>query len=237
MAVAHRASAAQSSTTATTTATITIPAGVQTDDDLYVLVTSRQHSSTDAFVTCVDDDTGGNTWSRLGSTTDRRATLFWKKATGATASKTVTLDGAINSIASGLSAFSGAASGDPTTNIAFEDNASGDETHAGFTPDNADSFVCLGVFQTANDIAVTVLAAATLGSLEPEFFELLNTGGSDCAVIFGGALSAGGPTGTGDFSWTQDNGAGKSLAFAIKPAAVGGATTHPGWRGGRGGWW
>lgn len=218
MAVAHRASATFASTTGTTGGSITIPAGVQASDDLYVLIVSRDHLSGTALPTCTDSDTGGNTWTRLGGTTDRKANLFWKKATGSTASKTVTIAGAVGSCTGGLSAFSGGAEGDPTTNLAFEDNASGNESHAGFTPANADSMICFGVLNATNDtLSVTVLACTNPGSLEPELWSRLSTGGSDCYAIFTARAQSGGPTATGNFTWAQTNSATKSVAFAVKP--------------------
>lgn len=218
MAAAHRASATFASTTGTTGGTITVPASVQTGDDLYVLVCSRDHTSGNSLPTCTDNDAGGNTWTLLGNTSDRKALLFWKKATGSTASKTVTIAGAIGSCTGGMSAFSGGAAGDPTTNLAFEDNASGNESHAGFTPANANSMVCFGVLNATNDtLSVTVLACTNPGSLEPELWSRLSSGGSDCYAIFTARAQSGGPTATGDFTWSQTNSTTKSVAFAIKP--------------------
>lgn len=219
-AVAHRASAVQAGTTSTTTDTITIPASIATDDDCYVFVTSRDHISTDLFVTVVDDDITGNLWAKLGNSTDRKSQFFWKKATAATASKTITIALAQGSLASGLSCFSGAAAGDPTTDIVIENNTSGSEVHAAFTPTNADSMVVFNIANSANDNSVTVAAAATLGSFEPELYQILNTGGSDCASWTSAVLSAGGPTDTGGFTWTQTGAVTRTLTFAIKPPAA-----------------
>ncbi len=219
MAVAHRASATPTGNP-TTSFTVTIPASVLTDDDLYVFVCSRDHTAATAYPTVTDNDTGGNTWTRIAESTDRKATLWRKKATSGSASKTVTVSGCVGSASGGISAYSGGASGDPTTNIAVEDNASGDESHAGFTPSFADSMICLAVFNTGNDNAVTVLACTNPGTLEPERFEKLSTGGSDCATIHGSALQSGGPTATGSFTWAQTNGTTKSIVFAIKPALI-----------------
>jgi len=218
VAVVHRASATFASTTGTTGGTIAVPAGVQAGDDLYVLVCSRDHTSVNALATCTDNDTGGNSWALLGNTSDRKALLFWKKATAATASKTVTIAGAIGSCTGGLSAFSGGADGDPTTNLAFEDNASGNEAHAGFVPANANSMICFGVLNATNDtLSVTTLACTNPGDLEPELWSRLSTGGSDCYAIFTARAQSGGPTATGNFTWAQTNSTTKSVAFAIKP--------------------
>lgn len=216
-AVAFHIFAISSPTTATTTFTITIPSTIAADEDLYVLFVSRDHTSGTALATTTDDDTGGNTWTRIGGSTDRKLNLFWKKSTSGTASKTITVAGCVGSCAGGLSAFTGGAPGNPTTNFIVEDNASADETHAGFAPDVADSFIVFGVTNATNDLDITLLAAATLGSLEPEQWAAESTGGSDCKSTLAGKVNSG-TTATGNFTWAQTDAATNSVSFAIKPA-------------------
>ena len=168
MAVTLRGVAGANSPNARTSFTLTIPSDVATDDDLYVLAVSRNHTSATAKYTCTDDDTGGNTWTEEVISSDRKTTLFWKKATSGTASKTITVATTVDSCIGGLSVFIGGAAGDPTTNIVMEENASTDETHAGFTPANADSFICIGVTNDTDDLDITLMSAATFGDMEPE---------------------------------------------------------------------
>lgn len=219
MAVAHRASIAASSVNPTTTFAATIPASVVANDVLFVAVTSRDHLVGTALPTCVDTDSGGNTWTRIGGSTDRKAHIFWKRATSATASKVITVAGCVGSCSGGVSCYSGAIlTGDPFTDFLTETNASGDESNATFTPTNANSFVCLTVHNYANDNAITAVTCTDPGALATRF-EKLSTGGSDCACIFAsGGPQAGGPTATGAISWTQaTNGVSYSIRFAIKP--------------------
>jgi len=219
MAVAHRASAASASTNPTTTWTVILSASIAAGDDLFVSVTSRDHTSGTARVTCTDDDAGGNTWTLISESSDRKASLFWKKATSATASKTVTIAGAVGSSSGGYSAYSGCDL-TPYTNVSVEDNASADETHAGFTPDVAASMIALVVFNTGNDNAVTSPACTDPGALTNRF-EKLSTGGTDCSNNFSSELQSGGPTATGSFTWAQTNGTTKSIVLAIKRALEG----------------
>lgn len=223
MAVAHIASATMALTTGTTGGTIVIPASVATGHDLYVSIMSRGDAGS-AVVTCVDDDTGGNTWTLVGvNPTTFNLYLFWKKATAGTASKTVTIANGLDSVTGGLSAFSGGlASGDPTTNLSFENNSSGNETHAGFTPTHADSMIRL-VVANHGIIAVTLLACTNPGDLEPELWERSSTGGNDCSIISAARIQVGGPTATGNFTWAQTNAFGRSMVFAIQPQANTGA--------------
>lgn len=215
MAVAHRASATLNENAATTTGTITIPGSVATGDDLYVVARTRTAST----ITCTDDDSGGNTWTALGNT-GTLLWLFWKKATSATASKTVTIANAVDSCTGGLSAFSGGLnSGDPTTNLTFFSNTSGTEMNAGFTPSFADSMICFGHGATAINL-VTLIATTNPGSLEPELWERSSTGGSTCYTIFAARIQVGGPTATGNFTWAQTNAATRTLQFAIRAEAV-----------------
>jgi len=206
-----------SGTTGQTTFTVRIPVGVAVGDDLYLLAISRDHVGAASKYTCVDNDSGGNTWTEKAISSDRKTTLFWKKATSGTADKIISCSGGLGSFAGGLSVFYGGATGDPTTNIVMEENASGNETHAGFTPDYADSFIVFGVTNDTNDIDITNLAATTLGSLEPEQWAAESTGGSDCKSTLTGKAQVGGPSATGNFTWSQTNGTTDSISFAIKP--------------------
>lgn len=218
MAVAHRASAASGSTNPTTTFTVVLPSSVVAGDVCYVQVTSRDHTSGTAYPTVTDNDTGGNTWTRIAESTDRKATLWRKFATSGTASKTVTVAGCVGSSSGGVAVYSGADQTTPNTTPTVEDNASGNETHAEITPSVADAMICLGVFNTGNDNAVATEACTTPGALT-ERWEKLSTGGSDCACVHASALQSGGPTATGAFTWAQTDGTTKSIVWAVQPPA------------------
>ena len=220
MTVAHRASAASVTTNPTTTFTITIPASVAADDILFVGVSSRNHTGATAYPAVVDNDTGGNTWALLGESAARTLTVWWKRATANTASKTITVSGCVDSAAGGVSAYSGGDTGaTPYANVTAETNASGDETHAGFTPANADSmvFLCL---HTSNNNAFSNQACTNPGTLA-ERYEQLSTGGNDCANSIASALQTGGPTATGNLTWSQVNASGASIVWTLKPATGG----------------
>ena len=200
----------------TTSCTATIDANVVAGDIIYVVATSRDHTSGTALATLTDNDTGGNTWTLKANSTDRKAYLFQKVATSGTAGKTVTFSGAVGSCSIVGKAFSGQLSGDPTTNAVVETNASGDETHTSFTPTNAASMLCTSIHNYANDNAVTALASGNFGSMDTT--EKLSTGGNDCAVAFGHDLMTSGST--GNITWSQVNGTTYSIAWAIAPALV-----------------
>jgi hypothetical protein len=213
-----RAGAASGSTNPTTTFTITIPSGTATGDSLFVQVTSRDHTSGTAYPTVVDTDVGGNTWTQIAESTDRKATLWWKRATSGTASKVITVTGCVGSCTGGVSVYQNAATSvTPYTNIVVETNASADESHASFTPDNAGSAICFAVFNYANDNAVSSESTASLGAMT-EDWEHLSTGGSDCACVhahINGADAA--PAATGDITWAQTNGTTYSISWAVRP--------------------
>jgi hypothetical protein len=199
--------------------TITIPSTVVTGDVLFVAVTSRDHASGTALPTCTDDDTGGNTWTLMGNSTDRKALWFWKRATSATASKTITVSGAVGSVSGGVTCFTGAlGASTPYTDFVFETNASGDETTTAFTPTNEGSMVVHGVHNYGNDNAVTSVSGATIGAFT-NAFEKLSTGGSDCATNVGYKLQAAGsaPSTTGAITWAQTDGTTYSARFSIVP--------------------
>jgi hypothetical protein len=199
----------------TTSFTVTIPSAVLAGDLLFLPLTSRDAVGVAPTVT--DNDTGGNTWTKIASSSDQKATLWYKRATSGSASKTVTVAAALGSSSGVLKAFSGGDGGaTPYTDVVVETNASGDESHVGFTPSNADSMVCCSVHNYANDNAVTSLSFATLGATAAT--EKTSTGGSDCGCIFGHALQTGGPSATGNLTWAQTNGTTYSITWAIKPA-------------------
>lgn len=217
MAIALRGSAVVPAGNPTTGFSVTIPSAVVADDVLYLHVTSRDSTGLGSL-TCTDNDTGGNTWALASNSTDHKITVWWKRATSGTASKSVTIAGAVGSCSGVLKCFSGAiATGNPHTDVVLESNASGDESHAEFTPSNADSMVFAFVTNYANDNAVTTLSFATLGATT--MTEKLSTGGSDCAAAFGHVLQSGGPSATGTLTWAQTNGTTYSVTMAIRPPA------------------
>jgi hypothetical protein len=222
MAVSHIASAIQNETDPTGSVTVTIPATAQTGDDLYLSVQDRDHFSGESGPTVTDNDTGGNTWTQISEGPDSRriATLWHKKATSGTASKTITCasGAAAPKFAVGLSVYRGGHS-TPTTNLTPETNASGDTTNAGFTPDHADSMICLTVFHRNNDVGASAHACTNPGSLTERFDT--DTIGNECATSHASALQSGGPTATGNFTWTVVAGLGYSIAWAIRPAPAG----------------
>jgi len=220
--------ATKSGTTGTTTCTATIHASVQAGDDLYCQVPVNENASNAVQITVTDDDAGGNTWTQLLRGTNGNSFLFWKKATSGSAGKTVTVANAENSVCSMIVAYRGGAAGDPTTNLSFEDNASGNETHAGFTPDFADSMICLAVFNYVNDLTVATEACTDPGALTEPIADATSTGGADCATAHAAAAQSGGPTATGNFTWAQTNAASQSMVWAIKPAVAGGDVTGTG---------
>jgi hypothetical protein len=218
MTIALRGAAVVPTGNPTTGFTVAIPAQVLADDLCFLTLTSRDSTGA-GTLSVTDNDTGGNAWAKIGNSTDHKATLWYKRATSGTASKTVTVANAVGSAAGVLKCFSGASTdATPYTNVVVETNASANETHAGFTPTNADSMVCAAVFNTANDNAVTSLSFATLGATTAA--EKLSTGGSDCGNIFGHALQSGAATGTGSLTWAQTDGATYSITWAIAPLAL-----------------
>jgi hypothetical protein len=219
MAVALRGAAVVPTGNPTTGYTCVIPATVVAGDTLWLPVESRDHTAATAYPTVTDNDTGGNAWARFAESADRKLTVWWKRATATTASKTVTVAGCVGSASGVLKCFSGAlATGNPFANVVVEANAIANETHAGFTPAQSDCMVCAVVGNHANDNAVTALSFALLGAAVTT--EKLSTGGADCGLNFGHVLQAAGPSATGNLTWTQADGATNSITWAILPAVA-----------------
>lgn len=207
------------SSVALTTTVLTDLAGDVSGHDLYTFAVSRDHTSGTALPTCTDNS-AGNAWTLVSNDTDRQLLVWWKKGVAGDQGARVTVAGCVGSATGGVFVVKGAAAGNPTTDLTVEANASGDETHASITPTNPSSLVVFGVADVANDTnTVTALAAATLGTMEPEVFERLSTGGSDCRITVTATQSPGGPNATGNFTWTQLDSTTKSVAFAISTLA------------------
>jgi hypothetical protein len=223
MAVSYIASATQNEADPTSSATVTIPAGTQTGDDLYLQITGRARFGNETGPTVTDNDTGGNTWTMIAESTDnrRRGTVWHKKATSATASKTITITdaAATPTLAAGVAVYRGGHS-TPTTNMTVEEDLSGDSTHAGFTPDHANSMICLGICHQNNDTTTSAQATATSPGALTERFDT-GTTGNECATSHASELQSGGPSATGNFTWTIAAGLGWSFTWAIRPAPSG----------------
>lgn len=77
----------------TTSFTLVINSGVVAGDILVLCATNRDAT---ADPTVTDDDSGGNTWTKLSNQnadTNGAGTVWWKRATSGTASKTITVFG------------------------------------------------------------------------------------------------------------------------------------------------
>src|SRR5687768_14735026 len=107
MPIALRGAAAVPVGNPTTGFSVTVPADVVADDLLFLVVTSRDSTGA-GTLGVTDNDTGGNAWSKIGNSTDHKATLWYKRATSGSASKTVTVANCVGSAAGVLKAFSDA---------------------------------------------------------------------------------------------------------------------------------
>ena len=227
MSIVHLASVEFPLGTETSGGTFAWPSSTESGDYGEVVIVSRAHDSGLAVPTCVDTDSGGNTFTLKGSTQLRKGHLYWKRATSATAGKVVTISGCSNSAAAGMSVFRGVyGSGDPISDWTTRLIEGVDpKVHPGFTPAYDDSMVRLTVFNHTNNINVSDLTCTNPGSLEPEFFEAPSTGGNDCAVITTGAPQMGSATTTGSFTWTQSANQVRTMAWSLRPAPPSSATT------------
>lgn len=196
----------------TTSFTITIPSGTQTND-LCVFAATNRDATTDPSVT--DNDTGGNTWAKLGGGSTG-LTVWWKRATSGTASKTLTASSFTGSSSGVLLVWRGCSlAATPYANVTTESNASGNETQAGFTPTRDGSVILLAVSNRTNDLAVTSPSSVTYGALGSGN-EKLSTGGSDCGTnFFSTNISDGVTTDTGNFTWAQTDAASISCSFEL----------------------
>lgn len=203
----------------TTGFTLVINSGVVSGDILLLGVTNRGAT---ADPTVVDNDTGGNTWAKIGNQnadTNGAITVWWKRATSGTASKTITVSGCTNSASGCVTPYTGClGSGNPYGTPVSEANASGDESQAGITTGTDGSFVCLFVGCTSNDTLNPNTYTATSPTTLTERAEGVSSGGSDCSMSHASAEKASAGA-TGTISWLQTDGTGASMAFELLPSS------------------
>jgi hypothetical protein len=204
----------------TTTFTIAIPATVVTNDVLVVNATSKNHNSSTATATCTDTDSAGNAYTLVQTDAARKAYAWVKRATSATAGKTITVAGLDNSGGGGLVVYPGVSStGTPYTNAGYEDNVLGNEAHAGFTPTNANSMLHFSIHNVSSTSTTASVACTTPGALTQRYQHTSSAGGQGgCATAAWSVAQSGGPTSTGTFTWSQSDATTKSIRFALVPS-------------------
>lgn len=219
-AVAAQGAATMNDANPTTTTTWTIPSAVVATDVLTLEVSQRNAAG---LPTVTDDDTGGNTWTHrtdLCSADDSTHHFYFKLATSGTASKTVTLSGTAGVTCGVLNAYSGADQFNPIYTGSVEENVSANETHAGFTPPNPDSMVCLAVLNINTTSAVTSPSTTNPGALTIRAEDASTGGGFNTATMHASALQSGAAGATGNFTWAQTDAASRSIVYAISPAQI-----------------
>jgi hypothetical protein len=211
----------------TTGFTVTIPAEATTGRYLVLQVESRNHLSGTGDPTVVDDDTGGNSWVKIGeASTNLKLTLWAKVATSGTAGKTITVGNLVNSSCGILTVYSGQyTSGGPITNFTGAQVAAGTETFAGFTPDHDDSRVVFVYGCHTNDTLIDSQATVNLGALT-EHLETSSAGGNDCSTSVASKQQVGAAAATGDFSFAGADATYQYIIFAIRPEPDAGGTTY-----------
>lgn len=230
MAITYRTGVGLSSTTAATSFTLTIPAAVAADDILLLAITCRD-SLGDPIVT--DDDSAGNAWAKLlsGNNGTSLAAVYWKRATSATASKTVTVNDnagdATTSICGALLPAVGVDTGaTPYADATFQANASGTDAHTGFTPGANGAGIVLCVFNATNDLDPASLACTDPGALTAGSIYGESTAGSDCSAEIGAGVQTTAAA-TGNLTWTQTNAATMSIALSLTAAVVAASSILP----------
>ncbi len=211
-AVTHRASIAGTGNT-TTSVGIVIPASTVANDIVIAAFTNGGSTADPS----VSDNEGAGSWAKVLSGNDGGSNLsvWWKRASGSTAGKTITASGFTNSCAGVCSVYPGAlTSGNPYGGQTYQSNASGTESHAAITPTVDGSMVFL-VVGNQPDIAIAT-QAATSPAVLLERAEHLSTGGLDSSVALASEVQVTAGS-TGALTWAQTNQATMSIAFYLTP--------------------
>jgi PKD repeat protein len=200
----------------TTLGRILIPSSVISGHDLYCLVGSDGHTTSIAYPTVTDTDSGGNAFALQGETAARKGTLWWKKATTDTAGKLITVAGCVDIAVGGLSVYSGAyEAGNPTSNVDSELNNAGSPAHVAFTPHFENSMIALAVFNFFSNGTVLSLACSNPGALTTRF-EQRHNNSTGAAVHHASAVQPGAIASTGTFTWVQSALTSRSIGWEIR---------------------
>ncbi len=201
----------------TTGFTLVVPAAVALNDFVICAITNRDAT---ANPTCVDNE-GAGTWARLttvNATTNGSISLWWKRASANTASKTVTVGGCTGSASGALFYYRGVTlAAVPFGTPVGEGNASGNETQAGITTARDGSLVIHLVGCTSNDTLAPGNRTATSPTTITEDVEGVSSGGSDCSMSIASDVKASAGA-TGTITWAQTDGTGASLAVELYAA-------------------
>jgi hypothetical protein len=196
-------------------------ANVTAGDVIFVLNTNGEGTGDP---TISDDSGDGDSWTKIDSGLSLNGTAWWKRVSGGSwGSSNVTISGSgnTNTCSAGYTIFRGGqSSATPYENLSYEQNVSGNETHAGFTPTYADSYLFAGIF---NFPLGNAPANETFGVNAAT--EDYDSAGSGVRCTSATLLQSGGPTATGNFTWTQGNAATVSVLFSIPPDQGGGAAS------------
>jgi hypothetical protein len=192
------ASAKPASVAATTSKTLTIPASVEADDYLLVRTCNRAEDDPGTLA----DDEGAGSWTNIADQ-DAGApgnhSLWFKRASANTASKTLTHSSAVTDCSMTLVAFRNVTTNDP----AYENlqiTSASTEARAGFTTsvDNTRPVFTMGNWVAAN--VVSAVSTTSPGGL-PIHEQHLSADAT--SVIASELKSIAGAT--GDFTWAQTN--------------------------------
>jgi hypothetical protein len=184
--------------------------------DVLVLAATNRDATADPSVT--DNDAGGNTWTKIknqNAATNGAGTLWTKRVTSGTASKTITVSGMTGSMSCVLVYYRGCSAGSVFANPAVgESNASGDESQAAYTTVAGGSWVIHTVHVTSNDTLNPGNRTATSPASIPEVAEHASSGGNDCSTSYAAASKpAAGSTGT--ISWAMTDGTCASIVVEM----------------------
>lgn len=204
--------------------TITIPTVAV--DDIGILCVSMSATAVDPVVT--DNDSGGNTWTKIDAVTGAadNASVWWKRMTSASSSKVITITDGVGETADSMSAtltvFRGVTTAaTPYEALLKESNASGNETHASITTLSAGVMVvfCLGESDN-NAISSQTAANTPPGALTAGGSHSSTAGGDTAAGIFYSPMET--PGATGAVTWSQTDATCGTFLFGLIPQDAGG---------------
>jgi hypothetical protein len=193
---------------------IRIPELAEVGHDIWLFVFSTGHTAGTGFplVTDMESPTGA-LFTRLGSSTDRKAQLYWKKATPTSAGLEVEVDGGVTALNLAILVTQNSPVGNPMTDFGVSSSGT-NRSVGGFTPATTDSKVVIAIF-SPNNSPISNISAPTLPLFTKRLESLLAAG----SIMVADSDQNGGPSAFSSISWAQEVVPAGQLAmtFAIKP--------------------
>lgn len=191
-----------------------VPTSIEVGSEVLFGIMSKGHTDLDPSIVLTDNETG-NPWVKKAEDPQRRASLWYKRATALTLGRKVTVSGLIAPHAAVMAVIRESwQAGEAITNVDIEYRGNA-RNKGGFTPAFTDSMICMMLYSMNGNMATNPQTDDVVLVKRGE--DLETEEGTGAAVMFACETQFRGPRSTGQFTWDQILPDNYVCTFAIKP--------------------